>query len=393
MRNEYDAVVIGAGPAGSMAAYEIGKAGNSVLLVEKHKRPGLPLCCAEAVSRQAFDKILPPRSEWISATINRVRVESPSGKAAEFHYPEAGYILDRKIFDLALAERVSEVNGHLECEAIALELRGENGRFENIKVIKPEGQTASIKAKIFIAADGVESRIARLAGINNLIDINEVVAHFQYRLENIRVAPDLIEFYVGQEVAPGSYLWVFPKSSDSANVGIGVSLEKHTGNQAGILLRQFIDRKFPEARIVEKTCGLVPKYQGENMFRRGNLLVIGDAARAVDSLSGAGIVNGMLSGKYAALAANEYIAGRIGSEKELDNLYPGRFLAEKGEELQLYAKLWNVYKRMDDKDFDDVIQGLGKLPEQDIKGVGAAKILAGLVSTRPRLLRHLRHLI
>jgi len=393
VRSEYDAVVIGAGPAGSMAAYEIAVAGNAVLLLEKHKKPGLPLCCAEAVPRVAFEKLVSPREDWISAGINNVLIKAPSGETAEFHYNNSGYVLDRKIFDSALADRVSEVGGHLECEAIALELSGNDHQFNTIKIIKPEGQTIDIRAKIFIAADGIESRIARLAGMNNLIDIKDIAAHFQYRLENIEIMRDTIEFYVGQEVAPGSYLWVFPKSGNSANVGIGISLAKHTGNQAAVLLKRFIDKRFLGATIVEKTCGLVPKYQGEKMFRLRNLLVVGDAARAADSLTGAGIVNSITTGKYAGLAANEYISGRIKNDNDLDALYPGRFLAEKREELKLYGKLWEVYKRLDDNDFNDIVKALGGLSPVDLKGVGAAKILAGLISTRPRLLRHIRHLI
>jgi flavin-dependent dehydrogenase len=129
MPSAYDAVVIGAGPAGSMAAHEIASAGQSVLLLEKHKRPGLPLCCAEAVSRPSFDKIMAPEPQWISTEIERVLMVSPGGEKANILHPRAGYVLDRVTFDNDLARRAAEAGADLRCEAIGIELNGTDQRF------------------------------------------------------------------------------------------------------------------------------------------------------------------------------------------------------------------------------------------------------------------------
>jgi digeranylgeranylglycerophospholipid reductase len=391
---QYDAIVIGAGPAGSMAAFEIAAAGFAVLLLEKHKQVGLPLCCAEAVSRPALDRIIIPRREWISADINRVRLVAPDGEEMALFHENAGYVLDRKAFDSGLADRAVEAGSQLECEAIGLELLREGDKFRAIKVIESDTRTIEVSARIFIAADGVESRIARLAGLDNVISVLEAEALLQYRLQDVEVESDTVEFHVGNEVAPGSYVWVFPKSATSANVGLGVEIESHKGSEAAVYLKRFIEKKFPRATIAESMCGLVPKYQGKKMFRLGNLLVVGDAARAVDSFSGAGIVSGMLSGKYAGLAAVEYLSGRVRTQAHLEDFYPGRFLREKGEELALYGKLRKVYRKLDDKDFIEITVALRDFfQKNDATGVSAARLMAGLVKTRPRLIRHARHLL
>src|SRR5574340_1069727 len=105
MQSKYDAIVVGAGPSGSMAAYEIAAAGYSVLLLEKHSAPGIPLCCAEAVSRPALERLITPQKEWIAAEIDAVRVIAATGESVMVRHQGAGYILERTIFDPALANR------------------------------------------------------------------------------------------------------------------------------------------------------------------------------------------------------------------------------------------------------------------------------------------------
>ncbi len=394
MMSRYDAVVIGAGPAGSMAAHEIARAGFSVVMLEKHQRPGTPLCCAEAVSRYALEKLVSIRPEWISSRIDKIKVVAPNGESFSVSHSGAGFVLNRKIFDFDLAQEAVKAGCALQCETIGVELTAQNDLFTALKFIKPDGSGGEITARIFIAADGVESKIARLAGINNIISSNDADAYFQYRLAGIEIDHAAIEFHLGNQIAPGNYVWVFPKSPGTANVGIGVAISRQKGDEARLLLDEFIQRRFGRAEIVESTCGLVPRYQGEGMFRRQNLLVVGDAARTVDSFSGAGITNGMLSGKYAGLAAVKYLAGSIKNMSEIDQFYPGQFIKEKGEELRLYAKLRRVYSRLDDKDFIVIIRVLDAyFKKNGTSGVNAGKLLAGIIRTRPGLLRLVKYLV
>lgn len=394
MRSQYDVVVIGAGPAGSMAAYEIASEGHSVLLLEKHKKPGTPHCCAEAVSRLSFEKLIEPRKEWISSSIEKIRLVGPRGRELLIHHPRAGFILDRKKLDYDLANRAVEAGCRLECETIGLELLRHGNLFKYLEVLKQTGDRIRIEASIFIAADGVESKIARLAGMQNLINLDEIESLLQYKLENISVDPETAEFHVGNEIAPKGYLWVFPKSESSANVGLGITVDSNRSDQLESRLNRFIEQRFSGGNIAERVCGLAPKYQGKKMFRMANLLIAGDAARAIDSLSGAGIINAIMSGKYAGMAAAEYISGNIKDIEQIEKLYPGKFLAAKGDELSLYTKLREVYKALDDDDFTDIIEALSKyFGNNSTYGINAGKLLSRLVRTRPRLLRLVRYLV
>lgn len=394
MPSVYDAIVIGAGPAGSMAAHDIAEAGHRVLLLEKHKKPGRPLCCAEGVSRPSFENIMPARPEWVKAYISRVKVIAPSGDTADFIHPDAGYILDRTVFDYDLAMQAKDAGATLACETIGLMLNRNNGLFESLDILMPGGKTETVSAAVFIAADGVESKIARLAGIDNTIKAETIEALLQYRVEDIEIAPGTIEFYVGNEIAPRGYVWVFPKSENNANIGLGISNALKKGLETGKYLDNFLKNRFSRYKVTETFCGLVPRYLGQEMFRKDNLLVVGDAARAVDSLSGAGIINALLSGQYAARAACEYISGKIKNIDDIDRLYPGHFLDVKASELKMYAKLREVYDRLNDDDFNDIVRTLGdRYRAKKVFGINAIKILTGLIKSRPKLIRLVKYLL
>ena len=130
MKQQYDAVVIGAGPAGSRAALEIAQRGYSVLLLEKRKRPGTPLCCAEAVSRPSFEKSIKSKEKWISSRIEKIELITPNLNKMTIHHPKAGYILDRQQMDYDLAQEVVEAGGELECETIGLGLHKNGELFD-----------------------------------------------------------------------------------------------------------------------------------------------------------------------------------------------------------------------------------------------------------------------
>jgi len=394
MLSEYDAVVIGAGPAGSKAAFEIASAGYSVLLLEKHEKPGVPLCCAEGATKPSLEKVIDLEPGWISSKIEYALLVGPGGFDIEVHHPDAGYILDRKTIDNDLAQMAVRAGCDLQCNAIGLNLNGGEELFDSVNILRSDGGIVSVKARIFIAADGVESKIARLAGIDNLIELDDIESILQYRIENIDIDPARVEFHVGNDIAPNGYLWVFPKSSHSANVGIGVTVSGGRSEICRKLLDNFVKKNFESARVVEEMCGQTPKYQGPKKLLLKNLLVVGDAGRVLDSLTGAGIVNALLSGKFAGVAAARYLNGDIEDIKEINRLYPNRFLKVKGEELRNYARLRRVYEKMTDKDFRVIIESLRRqFPDRKTTGVNVPKLLIRIIKTRPQLLRLVRYLI
>ena len=108
-----------------------------------------------------------------------------------------------------------------------------------------------------------------------------------------------MEFYFGEHVAPGGYLWVFPKGNDSANVGIGISVELAKQKSAVRFLEEFVEKNYPKAGILTRIAGGVPCAKTCEEIVKGNVLLVGDAAHQVNPTSGGGIISGMIGGMMA----------------------------------------------------------------------------------------------
>ncbi|MEM4201902.1 MAG: NAD(P)/FAD-dependent oxidoreductase, partial [Candidatus Hadarchaeum sp.] len=113
MKESYDVVVVGAGPAGSVAAYSAAKAGTSVLVLERRREIGVPVQCGEALSEDVLKEMnIKPDPSWAVNPTNSVKIVSPSGIAVRISERrvtgKVGYILNRKIFDKYLALRAAE---------------------------------------------------------------------------------------------------------------------------------------------------------------------------------------------------------------------------------------------------------------------------------------------
>jgi digeranylgeranylglycerophospholipid reductase len=389
----YEVIIVGAGPAGLVAGLECARAGTAVLLLEKNKQIGLPLNCAEGVPRRSFESILSPRPTWIKSEIGRGRLVAPNGYYFDLKYSNAGYILDRFRMEQDLADEFTALGGELALCCRAEELHLKNRRYQSLSIIDAAGERRLIDADIFIAADGVEGTIARKAGLDNRLNLRETESLLQYRLKNVTTDSDLIEFHLGSEVAPRSYAWVFPHGENEVNVGVGVPSDCNSGRDAAYFLDKFIERRFGKVERSRTSCGTCPRYQGRKILARLNLLVVGDAARVLDSLSGAGIVNALLSGQIAARAAILYAKKEIMTLKELHRYYPGRFLGLKHYELSMFLKIKKLLIKLSDAELNDMVFALDEyFIEKNVVTFNPIAIILGIIKKKPRLLKMARHL-
>jgi len=383
----YDIVVVGAGPAGCMGAYAAAANGASTILLEKHAAIGLPVCCGEGITTYGLERVLEPKPEWISKVIEGATLVGPDGKSITVHHPQAGYILNREAFDNGLAEMAAGAGAEIikSAPVIDIEIR------ETIQAVIADmnGSRIKLEGRIFIAADGVESRIAKMAGIDTSVSLHNIDSACQYLAENIKIDQELITIFIGNEVAPGGYAWVFPKSGERANVGVSICPARAGGRNARDFLDRFMARRFPESKILKTMVGGIPKYDRAMPFTVGNLMVVGDAARLVDSLSGAGISNALLSGKIAGEVAAKYIRG------EADLLeYPRQFMKIKSRELNVYSLFRSMFVRASDDEFCRILEALdGFFPEKKVREVNVPDIILRLVFRNPDLLKMARHLI
>ena len=108
MNKEYDIIVVGAGPAGSIAARFAAEQGVSVLMLEKDRDVGYPVRCGEAISKVGVEEFIPSDDKWIAAKISKFSFNAPDETEVILDFGEAGYVLERRIFDYELARTAAD---------------------------------------------------------------------------------------------------------------------------------------------------------------------------------------------------------------------------------------------------------------------------------------------
>jgi digeranylgeranylglycerophospholipid reductase len=361
MGARYDVVIIGAGPAGAIAARETAGAGLSTLLLEKRQEIGTPVRCGEGVGYAALSQFIEPDPRWIARVIDGVRLTAPDGGFVDIVSPHNGLVLERKIFDRHLAECAAAAGAEVRVKSRATGLILNDGRVSGVYV-KSGGSEEKIEARVVIAADGVESQVGRWAGLETGCKLSGIDVCAQYLLSGVRLEkPEYCHFYFGRDIAPGGYAWAFPKSGNTANVGLGIrpepkQVEKQT---AKYFLDRFVNKVFPGVVPVSLIMGAVP-LDGKRMKLSGaGIMVVGDAAHQTDPLTGGGITNAMTAGKLAAETA--ITAFRKGDfSRAFLSSYDHRWHRKLGKRVKHLVRLRNELVIFQDEKYNKLVDMMGR---------------------------------
>ncbi|MFQ6087611.1 MAG: NAD(P)/FAD-dependent oxidoreductase [Candidatus Methanofastidiosia archaeon] len=386
-----DVCVVGAGPAGSMAAFEAAK-GCEVLVLEKRTQIGIPKQCGEGLSEIVFKKLkISLKEDWISHRVSFTRLISPSGIVIDLKDEVArkqkyGLVLNRKNMDKGLAEMAADEGAEFLLRTMFLGAKRENGEVR-IRA-KNFSEELEIKCKLVIAADGVMSRVARFFGIKTTLPLVHLEACVQYEVTNFKTE-DCVEIYFGSELAPGGYVWIFPKSENSANVGLGVIPTKAKEKPLYYLKRFMKRERFRNAKIVEFNVGGVPVSGPIKKTYSDNLMIAGDAARMVNPLTGGGIHTAMISGTYAGKVASKALERSDFSEEFLEK-YQRLWRDDFGRALDVATKGERVLQKLTDKEIDEIANSL---KEMNLGVVDTLGLLKAIVKLNPKLFLKLRGLL
>ncbi|ABN56439.1 MULTISPECIES: NAD(P)/FAD-dependent oxidoreductase [Methanoculleus] len=393
MKNNYDILIIGGGPAGALAAKTAAEAGNTVCLIEKRAAIGTPVRCAEGIGKELLKEFIKPDPRWIAADIERARIISPNGTAISLEQDragnEVGYVLDRKIFDRELVWQAAEAGADVIVKTRATAPIMENGAVRGAKVLSV-GIPADIRAEVVIAADGTEAQFARRAGLDTVVPLREMMSCAQYLMTDIDIDAGSTDFYLGNEIAPEGYLWVFPKGNRTANVGIGISGRKsRDGSRAKDYLDRFVAKNFPNGKTIEAIAGGVPVCRPLACTVADGLMVAGDAARVVDPITGGGIGNAMYTGRLAAQVASKCIAAGDCSKEALMP-YDAEWRASKmGTVLERNYKVKEYFVTLDDAKLNTLAESIA---QSSLKEFSVLGLIKELIKRNPKLLLELKAL-
>jgi len=355
---QVDVVVVGAGPAGCLCARDLARAGLRVLVVDRKQEIGTPKRCAEAIEPATFaDAGLEPDPLWVMNPIRAAVLYAPDGTPVSFaarSSTETGYIIERKIFEKHLAKDAVLAGARFLLKTAAVDVVKDGERVCGV-VVERLGARTRIPARIVVAADGVDSMIAKAAGLKTGNRLAHYMSCFQYEMAGVRgLDEQAIHLYYGNEIAPGGYAWIFPKGHALANVGLGIKPLKRAGRTAQEYLDDFIARRpgiFGGASPVELNGGGVPVRRTAEKLVADGLMVIGDAAQLVNPVTGGGIRLAMVSGRLAADAAVRALRkGTVG--RAALAAYPRQWEIREGRKLEKMLKLQHFADRLTDEELN-----------------------------------------
>lgn len=292
---KYDVAIVGAGPAGSTCAYEIGKAGKKLALFDHSHPREKP--CGGAIPINLLSEFNMPKTA-VDMFCNNLILESPSGETIKLHRKAAGATVMRKKFDGFLMKRASKVSDFFDEKVVGVEEKGEGW------IVRTDQR--QIHTDYLVGADGYPSLVRnRLTGPIDPKHIAHCVGyHIGHRRSHIsRHFNKTLEIHFYNLSGAIGYVWIFPKQGN-LNVGLGDRLG------AKGLRKRLEDFISNEARLtpLRKTfyVHLLPVVHDPKFFdlptSGKNWALIGDAAGHVNPITGEGIYFGMVDGRLAAQA-------------------------------------------------------------------------------------------
>ena len=384
---ETDVLVIGAGPAGSSTAKHAALNGAEVILIDKKSEIGSPKRCAEGVSKEGLKKLgIEPNSRWVTKELSGVRLISPNGtdvwmKEDQVKLPEAGYILERKVFDKFMAMDAARAGATIMIKTLA---RGMRKDYEGYIVsCESMGEDFEIKAKIVVGADGPESRVGRWGGLKTAVKPKNMESGIQFEMVGLEMEdPDVIEFYFGS-VAPGGYAWIFPKGDDIANVGLGI-VSTVTDKSAYEHLVEFVKNcpATQNAQPVELNVGGDPVGGMTKNLVKDSLMIVGDAAGHVNPLTGGGIITALEAGMYAGEVAAAAVKEDNYTEKRLKE-YQEICKIEIGDSFDKYLITKDYLLSPSDSDLDSIAAAF---QDTEFENISTKELIKLLIKVSPKAL-------
>ena len=344
MRTE--AAVIGAGPAGLIAARELAGRGFEVKVFEEHHVIGEPNHCAGILSVEGLKRLeIKPDKQFIQHEIKGGTIFSPSGADIRISGGRTrAYIVDRALFDRYLAGMAHDAGAEIETGHRIKEL-STRGR----RVVGVRGD-ADVRSEIVLDAEGASGALARRIGLPRPEE--GILAGVNVDIPNLEMEQGMVEVWLGEDLAPGLFAWAVPTGEAGARCGLatenGDSLE---------LVKGFIERRFGVKDCADPVRWSVLTGGPVEKTYTDGLLLMGDVAGQVKPTTGGGVVLGGMCAMMAAEVAVEAIEAGDTSAAFLRR-YEERWRGALGREFSSMLGVRRILNGLPDDRLDRVFDSL-----------------------------------
>ncbi|MEI7499813.1 MAG: geranylgeranyl reductase family protein [Bacteroidota bacterium] len=308
MTTDADVIISGAGPAGSIAAYELARRGVSVLLLEKSQFPRYKVC-GGGLTHKILQEIPFDVSTVFETQIHTIVFSSGFKEVFARTSPEPMiYCTMRDQLDAHLLEKAIIAGARVRYEDMVMEVKQDP---ISATVITRKG---ILRSKLVIGADGATSAVARSAGLSENI-MPGLAWEAEVKADTNTVKAFSKTVFLDWGAFPGGYGWVFPKG-DHFSIGVGgpASLSKWMMPYYKNFI-EYLDTG-SGLQVIETTSlksWPIPVRIRKSRFHNGRILVAGDAGGLTDPLTGEGIYYAIRSGKLAAATCYEYLQSSVNS--------------------------------------------------------------------------------
>jgi digeranylgeranylglycerophospholipid reductase len=298
---EYDILIIGAGPAGSVVAQSTAALGYSVLQIEKRPVIGAPVRCGEATgTRDRLKDFGPINEDTIETDIQGLILHANGGQTIRADLSNVGLMLDRLKFDPYYAELGVKAGVELLTSARATDVSAVQNGFRTVSIVYQDTEH-KIRARIVVGADGVETLASRWVGLKTRQLPPFICSAIELKLNLVDKDPEHLIFWHGHDYINDGYIWSFPKKkSQCTNFGAGFITPKLGAPNIREVADQWREKIYPGSVVEEVGGGVVPVSAMLEEYVSDHFLAVGDAAHHTNPMTGGGIASGMRAGLLAA---------------------------------------------------------------------------------------------
>ena len=286
--DEYQVLIVGAGPVGSRIATELALRDISVLLVEEHSEIGRPFQCAGLVNPSSMDRV--GLTESILQNIDGAKIHSPSGIMVQVGTEGTvrTHVVCRKRFDQGVTRQAQEAGAHLWllCHPTEVETNDEG---HTVSLMR-ENEVVQVKCKLLIGADGAHSWVRRKYKMGKP---TEMMVGFQSEVVGYESEDNWLQMYSGDDIAAGLFAWVIPSGLGTHRIGVWAKPGDLNGRSVEELYDTLLQHplwreRFANCKEIARYCGPIPCGVIRNPCK-DRVLLIGDAAGMAKPTTGGGI--------------------------------------------------------------------------------------------------------